>query len=338
MVKPLFDKRHRFAGSESSNLGKTNVPTTNPLEYSSPDENYIPKKDRGYIASATHNSNKLHSLVNDQDWLVRSAVAENPNTKKEDLAVLAKDKHWIVKQSVARNKNISKETLERLARSRNSDVRATIAKRNDISGDMLNRFLRDFNQKVRLAAIKNKLVNMVDLDKLAKNHNRKVRELVASNNKTSADTLSKLASCRGKSLLEVVASNPNTTAGTLERLSKSRHAIVRVAVVQNPNVSHSTILALNGDLEEQASGVSFGYCLYETVSEGTPTTPVFATEAELINWLTTMGQDYDQVPLRLESATALVKQGWSLGSAMVVNNEFLDATMDADKIEALGSK
>lgn len=91
-------------------------------------------------------------------------------------------------------------------------------------------------------------------------------------------------------------------------------------------------------LEEKTSGVPFGYCLYEAVSEGTPVTPVFATEAELINWLTTMGQDYDQVPLRLESATALVKQGWSLGSAMVVNNELLDSTIDADIIEALGSK
>lgn len=78
-----------------------------------------------------------------------------------------------------------------------------------------------------------------------------------------------------------------------------------------------------------------GYCLYESVSEGTPVTPVFATQEELIDWLATMGQDYDQVPLRLESAIAIVRQGGTFGSMMVVNNQLYNTTEDADKLETL---
>jgi hypothetical protein len=39
-------------------------------------------------------------------------------------------------------------------------------------------------------------------------------------------------------------------------------------------------------------GDDLGWCLYETVSEGTPVTPVFATAAELIDHLATVGQDW----------------------------------------------
>lgn len=75
-----------------------------------------------------------------------------------------------------------------------------------------------------------------------------------------------------------------------------------------------------------------GYCLYETVTEGTPVTPVFATPEELIDHLATVGQDWDQVPMRRASAEALVGSGWA-PSAMVIGNTFLKGDEDADKIE-----
>lgn len=82
-----------------------------------------------------------------------------------------------------------------------------------------------------------------------------------------------------------------------------------------------------------------GYCLYETVSEGTPVTPVFATPEELIDHLATEGQDWSQEPMRREAAEALVRGGWA-PSAIVVSNAsgttFLKGDMDADKIEQLG--
>lgn len=78
-----------------------------------------------------------------------------------------------------------------------------------------------------------------------------------------------------------------------------------------------------------------GWCLYQTVSEGTPVTPVFATAAELIEHLCIIGQDHNQEPMRRAAAEALVNSGGSVGSMMVVGNTLLRSDMDADLIEAL---
>lgn len=81
---------------------------------------------------------------------------------------------------------------------------------------------------------------------------------------------------------------------------------------------------------------SLGWVLYETVSEGTPVTPVFKTAEELIDHLSTVGQDGDQVPMRRASAEAIVGQGGTIGSFIGMNGQLFDSTKDADKIQNLG--
>lgn len=82
-----------------------------------------------------------------------------------------------------------------------------------------------------------------------------------------------------------------------------------------------------------------GWCLYETVSEGTPVTPVFATAEELIDHLATIGQDYEQVPMRRTAAEALVREGSTLGSFLIIgNNRMLRSDLDADIIAGLGGE
>ena len=78
-----------------------------------------------------------------------------------------------------------------------------------------------------------------------------------------------------------------------------------------------------------------GWVLYETVSEGTPVTPVFKTPEELIEHLCIIGQDWDQVPMRQAAAEALVRSGHSAGSFMVIGNTLYDGSKDLDLIEAL---
>ena len=75
---------------------------------------------------------------------------------------------------------------------------------------------------------------------------------------------------------------------------------------------------------------AFGWCLYETVSEGTPVTPVFATAEELIDHLATVGQDWGQEPMRRTSAEALVRSGFSLGTFVMAGGRLLDSVKDAD--------
>ena len=78
-----------------------------------------------------------------------------------------------------------------------------------------------------------------------------------------------------------------------------------------------------------------GWVLYETVSEGTPVSPVFKTADELIEHLCIIGQDWDQVPMRRAAAEALVRGGHSAGSFMIVGNTLYDGSKDLDLIEAL---
>lgn len=75
-----------------------------------------------------------------------------------------------------------------------------------------------------------------------------------------------------------------------------------------------------------------GWCLYETISEGTPVTPVFATADELVEHLATVGQDWDQEPLRREAAEAIVRTGHTLGTFVAMGGRILDSTKDADVI------
>lgn len=77
-----------------------------------------------------------------------------------------------------------------------------------------------------------------------------------------------------------------------------------------------------------------GWCLYQTVSEGTPVTPVFATAEELVEHLCTIGEDYDQQPYRRAAAETLVRTGSSFGSLAVVGGQVYDSAKDADLLAA----
>jgi hypothetical protein len=75
-----------------------------------------------------------------------------------------------------------------------------------------------------------------------------------------------------------------------------------------------------------------GWCLYETVSEGTPVSPVFATADELIEHLATHGQDWAQKPMRREAAEALVRGGWA-PSGFAIGGTFYKGDEDIDVLQ-----
>lgn len=75
-----------------------------------------------------------------------------------------------------------------------------------------------------------------------------------------------------------------------------------------------------------------GWCLYQTVSEGTPVTPVFATAEELADHLVEYGTLTDP-PLRRESAESIVSTGYTAGSFFSVGGKLYSSTADADIFE-----
>ncbi len=82
-----------------------------------------------------------------------------------------------------------------------------------------------------------------------------------------------------------------------------------------------------------APAESLGWCLYETVSEGTPVTPVYETAEELIEHLVNDGEDWYQEPYRRSAAEALVRSGSSFGSFVAIGGRVFDGARDIDLLQ-----
>jgi hypothetical protein len=70
-------------------------------------------------------------------------------------------------------------------------------------------------------------------------------------------------------------------------------------------------------------GAATAYQMYETVSEGTPVSPVFATEAEIVEWLVGQGRTR-------HAAEQFVRAGWA--PSLVVVNGVMASNEDAFNI------
>jgi len=93
------------------------------------------------------------------------------------------------------------------------------------------------------------------------------------------------------------------------------------------------------------------YQVYETVSEGTPVTPVFATEEELITYLAEKGTFWDQIPSTFsgkparggwgrENAEAFVRSKWMpsmvmQGGKILEPKDYLKKELSKEDLDAL---
>jgi len=79
-----------------------------------------------------------------------------------------------------------------------------------------------------------------------------------------------------------------------------------------------------------------GWQFWETVSEGSPVSPVFATADDLVTWLVEY-KDY-----RLSAAQQIVSDGYTVGSFMMIPMEgkpvMLDSARDSDIIDAINQE
>lgn len=78
--------------------------------------------------------------------------------------------------------------------------------------------------------------------------------------------------------------------------------------------------------------------VWETVSEGTPVTPPFATPAELVNYLAKYGDFWDQkrgdLPPTREQAEAFVNSGWAPSMVFVPGTGLLNAYESSELAKA----
>ncbi len=78
-------------------------------------------------------------------------------------------------------------------------------------------------------------------------------------------------------------------------------------------------------------GMEMGYCLYETVSEGTPVSPVFATKELLAEYLAEHGDFWDQKRghggWSIERAMAFCESGWAPSFIMGENTGLVEGKL-----------
>lgn len=76
-----------------------------------------------------------------------------------------------------------------------------------------------------------------------------------------------------------------------------------------------------------------GWQVWEDISEGSPISPVFATRADLLGWLTSpaSAEAYHRYPLTREQAEALVGAGGSLGSGVVIGTPSGGVLVDGER-------
>lgn len=86
---------------------------------------------------------------------------------------------------------------------------------------------------------------------------------------------------------------------------------------------------------EWPEGSATWWQVYETVSEGTPITPPFATPEELVNWLSENKDFWNHGPQPRERAEAFVKAGWVPSGVFSVATGYLS---DFETLDMIRSK
>ena len=82
-------------------------------------------------------------------------------------------------------------------------------------------------------------------------------------------------------------------------------------------------------MPEIPEGTPYGWCFYETVTEGTPVSPVFATKDELAAWLSSPEAGRDRMPP--DFAAKFVAQGWAPTFVSTPETGFIRGTEWAGK-------
>ena len=129
---------------------------------------------------------ELEKLAEDEDYYVRSAVAENTNTLGLMLDKLGEYEEFLVRSSVAGNPNTPVLLLEKLVEDKDEYVRRHLAGNENTPVSVLEKLAQDKDVFVRSAVALNVKTSASILEKLAVDNDSGVRRRASSNvNSTS---------------------------------------------------------------------------------------------------------------------------------------------------------
>ncbi len=179
----------------------------------------------------------LEQLVRDEDKYIRTFVADNPNIQVKLLEQLARDEDILVRESVARNRKTPTQLLEQLARDEEKFVRESVARNRKTPTQLLEQLARDEEKQVCTSVARNPNTPVNLLERFAEDEDKQVRSFVAQNPSTPVKLLEQLAQDEDKQVRSSVAQNPSTPVKLLEQLTQDKDKQVRSCVAQNPNIA-----------------------------------------------------------------------------------------------------
>ena len=168
----------------------------------------------------------LNRLAHEEDEVIRSCVAGNPNSGPELLQMLSRDGDDFVRMGVAKNPSTTPELLTLLARDEKSLVRDSVAGNVSAHPALLTLMAKD------------------DGD---------VRKLIANNPSSSQDLLAILAKDDEALVRVYVSQNPSTSLNSLRLLARDNNPFVRKSVAENFCATLEVLLEVMKGFELKAS-------------------------------------------------------------------------------------
>jgi hypothetical protein len=129
---------------------------------------------RGWIAGRKDcPPNILSKLTKDDSCYVRSRVAKNRNTKKEDFWILSKDE-LLVRRTIACNMHAPQEILTMLAVDKDYHTRKYVAENPSTNQEILEILSKDKDEDIRYTVCHNDNVSIKTLDCLCNDESEEV--------------------------------------------------------------------------------------------------------------------------------------------------------------------
>ena len=181
---------------------------------------------------------------------IRGAVAKNPSTPPEVLALLSDDSESFVLRGVARNPSTPPEALAKIL-DRHTYFLDDVAKNPSTPPEVLVSLSNHKHAYVRQTVAQNPSTPLDVLIKLSRDKDKDVRRKVGSNPSAPLDVLVKLSKERAIAPRAGVAENPSAPLDMLVKLSKDRNSFVRLSVARNPSAPIDVLIKLSKDTKRE---------------------------------------------------------------------------------------
>ena len=240
------DEKQHVEWWDRNDKSHYDIPESNAVD----DVEFLKKYGKINLAESNNASPEIiEELAENEDMILRRAVAENPKTPVKLLRKLTGDRDLAVRRNVALNTSTPVDILMKLAEDEEKWVRFAVARNPNAPAEILRKLTEDEYEQVRWGVASNPNTPAEALMKLTEDGNWVVRREIVENPKTPVEALRKLTEDEYVDVRQKIAKNPNAPADILRKLADDEDRSVRQGVVENPNAPVDILKKLAEDEE-----------------------------------------------------------------------------------------